>query len=69
MIEVTRLDGSTLYINAEHIRSAEASPDTVITFGDGKHLVVKESPTEVVEKVIAFKARALRAADLLNPEV
>jgi flagellar protein FlbD len=62
VIEVTRLDGSRLIINSEHIRSVEANPDTVICFVDGKRLVVLEQPQELVGKVIEFRARILRAA-------
>ncbi|MGI6208370.1 MAG: flagellar FlbD family protein [Anaerolineae bacterium] len=60
MIEVTRLDGSTIYVNADHIRTVEANPDTVIAFADGKRLVVAESPSEVAGKVIWYRAQIHR---------
>lgn len=60
MIRITRLDGSTLYVNADHLRSAEANPDTVITFIDGKRMVVRESPEEVVAEVIEYRGRITR---------
>ena len=35
MIFVTRLDGKELVVNADHILSAEATPDTVLPFPRG----------------------------------
>ena len=43
MIQVTRLDGSTLTLNAEWIQSVESTPDTLITLTTGFKLVVKDS--------------------------
>jgi len=57
VIEVTRLNGSRLYINEDHIRYVEARPDTVVTFTDGKRVIVTETPAEVAEKVIEFRGR------------
>lgn len=65
VIEVTRLDGSVLYVNADHIRAAEANPDTVITFTDGKRLVVLESPAEVAAKVIRYRWQVSRSSECL----
>ena len=43
MIEVTKLNGSTVLVNAEMIESVEETPDTVLSFVTGKKLIVKES--------------------------
>ncbi|MHB0877381.1 MAG: flagellar FlbD family protein [Anaerolineae bacterium] len=59
VIELTRLNRTKLYVNADHIRSVEARPDTVVTFTDGKRVVVVETPTQVAEKVIEFRGRIL----------
>lgn len=69
VIEVTRLDGSKLYVNADHIRKAEANPDTVITFADGVHMVVRETPAEVAAKVAAFRGQVIRLACQAPAEV
>ena len=42
MINVTRLNGKQIMINAELIESVEETPDTVVTLTDGKKFVVKE---------------------------
>ena len=55
MIEVTRLNGKTLTINAEMIERVEESPDTVITLTTGNKLIVKESRQEVKNLVILYK--------------
>lgn len=55
MIEVTRLNGKTLMINAEMIERVEESPDTVITLTTGNKLIVKESRQEIKNLVILYK--------------
>ena len=55
MIEVTKLNGSTILINAELIESVEETPDTVLSFVTGKKLIVKESRQEVKNLVILYK--------------
>jgi len=59
MIRVTRLDGSELYVNSELIEFLESTPDTVLSLTDGRKLVVKEAPEEIVRRVIAFKRQVL----------
>ncbi len=59
MILVTRLDGSELYVNSELIEFLESTPDTVLSLTDGRKLVVKETPEEIVRRVIAFKRQVL----------
>ena len=55
MIEVTKLNGSTILINAELIESVEETPDTVLSFVTGKKLIVKESRQEVKNLVLLYK--------------
>jgi flagellar protein FlbD len=47
MIELTRLDESKVWINDDHILTAEETPDTVITFITGQKLIVKEPCIEI----------------------
>ncbi len=54
MITVTRLNGKPMVVNAELIRTVEENPDTTITLINGDHLIVKESMTTIVEKVIDY---------------
>ena len=55
MIDVTRLNGTTVLINAELIETVEETPDTVISFTTGKKLIVKESRQEVKNLVKLYK--------------
>lgn len=60
MVHLTRLNGSSIVVNIGLIETIESTPDTVITFSNGKKLVVAENVDEVVEKAIKFKSRVLQ---------
>lgn len=55
LIEVTKLNGTKVLINAELIESVEETPDTVISFVTGKKIIVKESRQEIKNLVILYK--------------
>ena len=59
MIELTRLNGRTMMLNSDLIKTAEASPDTMLTLISGEKLIVREEIAEVVERVLAYRARLL----------
>jgi len=59
MIEVTRLNGHTMLLNSDLIKIAEASPDTMLTLIHGEKLIVRETCTEILEKVLAYRALLL----------
>jgi flagellar protein FlbD len=59
MIELTRLNGRSMVVNSDLIKTAEASPDTMLTLVNGEKLIVREAIGEVVEKVLAYRARLL----------
>lgn len=59
MITVTRLNGSRFVLNAELIRTVEKTPDTMIRLTTGETLVVRESPEEIIERVVEY-GRLLR---------
>jgi len=64
MITVTRLDQSALMVNADLIECIESLPDTYITLVTGKKLMVRETPNEVVDLVLAYRRAA---GPLLRP--
>ena len=64
MIELTRLNGSPMVLNSDLIKSAEASPDTMLTLINGEKLMVREEPAEVVERVLAYRARLLASLEV-----
>ena len=55
MIEVTRLNGTQILVNADLIELVEETPDTVITFTTGRKIIVKESRQEVKNLVKSYK--------------
>lgn len=61
MIELTRLNGNPMVLNSDLIKTAEASPDTMLTLITGEKLIVREDCSEVVERVLAYRARLLAA--------
>ncbi|HET7657978.1 MAG TPA: flagellar FlbD family protein [Bacillales bacterium] len=54
MIELTRLNGNAFTLNALFIEEVEALPDTTITLTNGKKLVVKDTESEVIHKILRF---------------
>lgn len=59
MIELTRLNGRPIVLNSDLIKTAEASPDTMLTLVNGEKLIVRENCSEVAERVLAYRARLL----------
>ena len=55
MIEVTRLNGTQILVNADLIELVEETPDTVITFTTGRKIIVKESRQEIKNLVILYR--------------
>ncbi len=62
MIPLTRLDGREVVVNADHVLTVEATPDTVLVLTTGHHLMVKEAVDEVVDRVAAWRRRVGRGA-------
>jgi flagellar protein FlbD len=59
MIELTRLNGRPMVLNSDLIKTAEASPDTMLTLINGEKLIVRETIGEVEERVLAYRAKLL----------
>ena len=55
MIEVTRLNGTQILVNADLIELVEETPDTVITFTTGRKIIVKGSRQERESLVKSYK--------------
>lgn len=55
MILLTGLNGKEFYLNCDLVEKIEVTPDTVITTTTNKKFVVKESPEEIIQKIIAFR--------------
>jgi len=59
MIELTRLNGTPMMLNSDLIKTAEASPDTMLTLIHGEKLIVRESIEVVAKRVLAYRALLL----------
>jgi len=59
MIRLTRINGRPFVLNAEHIKSIEETPDTLILLLSGEQVLVKEPMDEVVRRAIDY-ARSVR---------
>lgn len=57
MIQVERLNGSSYFINPHMIESMECLPDLTITMLSGKKIVVRNSPEDVVNKIVEYRSR------------
>jgi flagellar protein FlbD len=54
MVEVTRLDGKSYYVNPHQIEYIECNPDTTLTMLSGKKLVVREDYQTVFSRIIEY---------------
>ncbi len=57
MVEVTRLDGKKYWVNPHQVEFMEQTPDLTLTMLSGKKVVVKESPDEVIEKIVSYRRK------------
>jgi flagellar protein FlbD len=62
MIEVTKLNGENIIVNAEHIECVESYPDTALVLINGKRIVIRNEVSEVVRKVVEYQ-RSIRTAE------
>jgi flagellar protein FlbD len=62
MINVTRLNHTSLVLNCDLIEHIESSPDTVITLTNDRKITVQETAEEVVDRVRAWRR------SLVSPE-
>lgn len=62
MIAVTRLDGTPLVVNADLIETIEQTPDTVLSLANGRKLIVRNAPDDLVQRVIDYKRAIFTAS-------
>lgn len=56
MIELTQLSGKVFYVNPHQIEYMESNPDTTLHMLSGKHIIVKETVAEVLERIVAYRS-------------
>ncbi|MBQ3798685.1 MAG: flagellar FlbD family protein [Treponema sp.] len=57
MVEVTRLDGKRYWINPHQVEYMEETPDLTLTMLSGKKVVVRESPEEVIDRIVSYRRK------------
>ncbi len=55
MIELTRLDGRTFYVNPHQIEYVELNPDTTLIMLSGKRLVVRENYQVLFRRILDYR--------------
>jgi flagellar protein FlbD len=57
MITVTRLDGVRVLLNHELIETIQQTPDTTVSLINGDTLLVRDTPEDLVQRIIDFKQK------------
>lgn len=57
MVAVTKLDGTEYLINPHQIEAIETNPDTTLIMLSGKHVIVREKPTLIVDRIVEYRRR------------
>lgn len=67
MIKVHTINGDPFYINADMIETMRVTPDTVLFLNNGKRILVKDTPDEVIQSIIEFRRHIF--GQLYHPEL
>jgi flagellar protein FlbD len=57
VIAIMRLDGTTVLVNVDQIESIEQTPDTMVSLVNGHKIIARETPGELVARIVEFKRR------------
>nr|WP_314780906.1 flagellar FlbD family protein [uncultured Treponema sp.] len=57
MVQVTRLNGTKYWINPHQIETIECNPDVTLQMLSGKYYVIKETPEEILESIVAYRRK------------
>ena len=58
MIELHRLNGELFLLNSDIIETVEVTPDSVLRLFNGYCYIVRETPAEICDKIVAFRRLA-----------
>ena len=61
MIPLTRIDGTTFYLNPDLIEVVESSHDTHITLVNGHRYVCADSPEVIAERIAEYRRASIGA--------
>lgn len=57
MITLTKLNNQLFTINSDLIETVEQTPDTVVAMTTGNKYIVKETPAQIIERIVSFKRK------------
>mgnify|MGYP001322697529 CR=1 FL=1 len=57
MITLTRIDTTSITVNADEIETVESHHDTTITLRSGRRIIVKEASSIIIEMVISYRRK------------
>jgi flagellar protein FlbD len=60
MIILTKINKAPIAVNSDLIQYIEETPDTVITMTNNDKVVVHESTSEIIRKLVQFRRRVNR---------
>lgn len=70
MIRLTRLGhGDGFLLNPDLFERIDSYVDTVVRLTNGSEYVVSESPAQIIERIVVFRAQVLAAVPLVNQHV
>lgn len=67
MIEVHKLNGHAIVVNAELIECLEGDKETVISLATGNRYVVRESTSEITRLVVEYRGKIASHGKVVNP--
>ncbi len=67
MINLHKLNGLPVVVNAELIETLEAGPDTLIHLATGNKITVREKADEIIAKVVEYRKAVNSAGKSVNP--
>ena len=68
MIQLTRLNNQSLIVNCDLIKFVETAPDTVLTLVSGEKILVRETPQEVLRRILDFRHDVIKGSGLRTVE-
>jgi uncharacterized protein YlzI (FlbEa/FlbD family) len=62
VIALSKLDGSTMYVNEDHVERVEAGVTSAVHLSNGTYLIVRDDADTIIERIRAEKASVLARA-------
>ena len=63
MIQLTKLDKTTVLVNLDTVKYIESTPDSLIFFLNGDSLIVRESLAEIESRVLQWKTKIIQGSN------